>query len=279
MAQTRMQLYQLKSLQELLSEPLPQQSSLRDWNQRLQALLVSSVITLQQFRLLLDACPDNQEGIVEKYAKFNSPNDQSTHFFNFFVTLLFLRFSTPVIALEGTQLSGLSGIIKGDGTWQKAVAIVDEALSSCNQSKKNVLAEFGLVLSSPPLVTVGRFKKMSQCINEVTVIANRISELKNLFGADCLHPCINSLKWLKEHMLRECQSFADICKRDFVSSDASEGNVLSCHEISIQVNDVMQNILVAIQSLYKDHTSSDESVPDQPVNGENDLVDENQKVG
>lgn len=66
MAQIRVQLFQLRAFKELLTEHTPSQTSLCEWNQRLESLLVSSLTTIHQFRLLLNCCPERGENIEDK---------------------------------------------------------------------------------------------------------------------------------------------------------------------------------------------------------------------
>lgn len=187
------------------------------------------------------------------------------------------HFSIPVIAQEGTQLYGLSKLAKCDGTWQKAILIIDEALSTLNQCKKKMRTDSSFSTVCPNFITFNNYKKMSQCFNDISFVTNRISELVNIFGGDsCQHPCIQSLKWLKDYMLSEYHSYCATCKDDLVNTGKA-GEDKSCTELLSQVNDLMQNILLAIQKLYKDCTSSDEPDPNQlPV--AMDTVEDEQKV-
>lgn len=68
MAQMRLHLFHLKSMEEFMNSSVPSQTKLHLWDQRLKSLLVSSLVTLEQVKLLLDACPDSEafQGSDEK---------------------------------------------------------------------------------------------------------------------------------------------------------------------------------------------------------------------
>lgn len=55
-------------------------------------------------------------------------------------------------------------------------------------------------------------------------------------------------------MVSECHEFFEMCKAN------PEGNSASSLDVSKKANDLIQNILLGVQRLYKDHTNIDEEL-------------------
>ncbi|XP_052133380.1 midasin [Frankliniella occidentalis] len=249
LGEVRIHLHQLKSLVSFLDVAIPPQSALLELDQRLKSIVVASTVTLQQFKLLLEACPGG-EGIQS------------------------IEDNIPVL-VHGQETPSYSlGMVKGDIAWQKANEMADKALLLLSGCQKNILA----VQWSQTLFTVEDFKKMSQSFSNLTLLTGNISNIENILLTNTSsHPCIQSLQWIKGCILIECQKFSEICNLD-CKTGCSTPTVLSDCDLAMKVNGLMQSMLLSIQKLYKCHTNTDGQAIDQNSNPEVVVTESTEEV-
>lgn len=193
--------------------------------------------------------------------------------------MLFPLISIPVLDQGGKQASSILGPVKGDIYWEKAVNIVDQVVSSISECIHKVNGESCNLSSRTELIfTVKNFKTMCQCYNNILCITENLAKLQKIIVVDSSsHPCTRSLRWLTEHMVKECQMFSEMCNTGSKTFATSTEDAHSFNDISSKVNDLMQTVLLAIQKMYKSYTSFDEP-PSNELNKETQVEGGDQLV-
>ncbi|KAK3926205.1 Midasin [Frankliniella fusca] len=243
----RVHLFQLTSLANFLDMTIPPQSALLELIKNLKSILVNAAITFEQFKLLLEACPGREE--------IQSMDD-----------------NLPMLMLGRNFPSCSSGIMKGDIAWQKACEMADKALQKLNECQKNVID----VQSSKTLITVEHFKKISQCFNDLSLLAGDISNLENVLLMDTLsNPCIQSLQWIKGCILTECQKFSKLCDLNARTTCATAHITYNSFLVK-KVESLVERMLLSIQEMYKCHTNMGKEASSQKSDQE--LPTENNEV-
>jgi len=259
---------------------------------------VTCVIYLEQFRIFLYCCPDD--------------DDQS----------ITSDLEIPILKLaEDSEFPPIVQATKGDHMWNLAVEKVKSLISAASKLKYTIeksetvpaslydtkLPKAGSVAKSNVLISCAQYEILVNGYNQIGEFVKDIAALKTLFelptksqqfkqgqetepqiaeesqSKSSMNPMIDSLCWLQQYMLDEASEFSLSVKKDSSSSLQAGVQVTDEEDIVKDFREgtekLLENILLVMQEAYKKfNEKSNEPDEDTEICKEKDGMKQNKDV-
>ncbi|XP_050394421.2 midasin [Patella vulgata] len=251
-------LSELRNITKSNDTSLPPQNHLKLWLERLKVLTVQLLEGLNQYLLLLYACPRHR----------NDGND----------------YISPLCIEE---LSPMSKVKKEDPLWQQCVDTIKELISNTSTEHKKLLR-----LSDKLFLLWKDFDIVENVSIVLRSTSEKLSTMSNLFkdpvsGTSCaLNEPLNILEENITSCMGEFQDWTETSKNPVVMTEELVSSDSSDTDIATGVDSVIENVLLTVQKLLTHHAVIDstkdgdetKSAAEELENEENDDIIEGHLV-